>query len=149
MRPSSLSYEFVEYVPDTLEEGKIYISVAFATAAHKCCCGCGHEVITPLSPTDWKLTYDGVSVSLRPSIGNWSFPCQSHYWITRNKVEWVPKWSSEEVTAGRLSDQRTKEEYFEQTPSSQVECPPEAMAIPEESKRKSWWERFKEWLGMK
>jgi hypothetical protein len=47
----------------------------------KCCCGCGHEVVTPFSPTDWKLTFDCVSVSLYPSIGNWSPPCRAHYFI--------------------------------------------------------------------
>jgi len=28
-------------------------------------------------------------VSLAPSIGNWSFPCNSHYWITGNEVRWA------------------------------------------------------------
>jgi len=44
----------------------------------------------PLGPTDWKLTFDGESVSLYPSVGNWNFPCQSHYWIQENKVRWAP-----------------------------------------------------------
>jgi hypothetical protein len=41
---------------------------------------------SPLSPTDWKLTFDGVSVSLHPSDGNWSFPCRSHYRIEYNRA---------------------------------------------------------------
>jgi hypothetical protein len=41
-----LTHEFVEYIPDDFKDGTIYVSVAFATAAHKCCCGCGNEVIT-------------------------------------------------------------------------------------------------------
>jgi hypothetical protein len=53
---------------------------------------CGNEVVTPFSPTDWELTFDGKTISLYPSIGNWSLRCQSHYWITKNKVEWIPKW---------------------------------------------------------
>lgn len=35
------------------------------------------------------MTYDGQSITLRPSIGNYSIPCQSHYYITENKVEWL------------------------------------------------------------
>jgi hypothetical protein len=30
--------------------------VAFRTAAHCCCCGCGEEVVTPFTPTDWSMT---------------------------------------------------------------------------------------------
>lgn len=69
-----LKHEFVEFIPDNLEDGTVYVSVGFATVAHKCCCGCGKEVGTPLSPTDWKLIFDGKTVSLDPSIGNWGFP---------------------------------------------------------------------------
>ncbi len=87
----------MEYIPEILKERTIYISVTYATAAHKCCCGCGKEVVTPLSPTDWKLIFDGESVSLHPSIGNWSFACRSHYWITRNAVKWAEQWSDEDI----------------------------------------------------
>jgi hypothetical protein len=79
---------------------------------HKCCCGCGREVVTPLSPTDWKLIFDGKSISLDPSIGNWSFDCKSHYWIRGGKVRWARRWSQEEIDAGRASDRFAKENYF-------------------------------------
>jgi hypothetical protein len=82
-------HEFVEHIPDEVATGILYVSIPFATAIHLCCCGCGEEVVTPLSPTDWSLTFDGVSVSLHPSIGNWSFACQSHYWIKRNEGAWA------------------------------------------------------------
>jgi hypothetical protein len=68
--PKTLTHEFVEFIPDAIEEGKIYVSIGYATAIHKCACGCGREVVTPLSPTDWKLIFDGKTVSLDPSIGN-------------------------------------------------------------------------------
>ena len=103
-----LVHKFVKSVPDTLESGVIYVSVEYATVIHKCCCGCGNEVVTPLSPTDWKLTFDGKSISLYPSIGNWSFKCQSHYWIKNNKVEWSPKWDKTEIAANRKDDTKTK-----------------------------------------
>ena len=76
-----LRHEFVEFIPDKLADGVVYVSIPYATVAHKCCCGCGMEVVTPLSPTDWELIFDGESISLDPSIGNWSFDCKSHYWI--------------------------------------------------------------------
>lgn len=109
MHQDTLDHKFVHAIPETLEDGTVYISIDFATVVHKCCCGCGHEVVTPLSPTDWKITYDGVSVSLSPSVGNWSFPCQSHYWITRNAVRWAAQWTPEQIEAGRAADRRAKE----------------------------------------
>lgn len=111
-REITLSHEFVEYIPDDLKGGTLYVSMAFATVAHKCCCGCGNEVVTPLSPTDWKLIFDGESISLDPSIGNWSLPCQSHYWITAGTIRWSRRWSQEEIDTGRHSDQLTKTRYF-------------------------------------
>jgi hypothetical protein len=83
-----IEHKFVEFLPDKLDPGVLYVSMEYATASHKCCCGCGRDVVTPISPTDWQLIFDGRSVSLKPSIGNWSYPCRSHYWIKGNRVEW-------------------------------------------------------------
>ena len=116
-----LKYEFVHSIPNYLNEGTVYVSLVFATAAHKCCCGCGNEVITPLSPTDWNLIFDGESISLDPSIGNWSFPCQSHYWIMRNRIKWVPRWSQKQIKAGRLHDSLVKKRYFDSTKTPPVD----------------------------
>ena len=107
-----LAHEFVEFIPDDLKERTIYVSVRFATVVHKCCCGCGKEVVTPLSPTDWKLIFDGKTISLDPSIGNWGFECQSHYWIRSNKVRWAALWSQDEIDAGRVHDRLAKARYF-------------------------------------
>lgn len=109
-RAESLVHEFVEYVPDELAEGVLYVSIPFATAVHRCCCGCGNEVVTPFTPTDWQLSFDGETVSLHPSIGNWSFDCQSHYWIRRNQVRWAERWSPEQIAAGRARDRARKVE---------------------------------------
>ncbi len=108
-----LKHEFVEYIPNHLKDGTIYVSVTFGTVVHKCCCGCGNEVITPLSPTDWKLTFDGESISLYPSIGNWNFACKSHYWIENNRVEWAKKWSEDKINTGRRHDYLNKKKYYD------------------------------------
>lgn len=97
MKLTSIRHEFVEFVPAQLEEGMIYISLDYATASHLCACGCGSRVVTKLAPDEWRIIFDGKTVSLWPSIGNWSFGCQSHYWIKRDKIEWSRQWSAAEV----------------------------------------------------
>jgi hypothetical protein len=108
----TLQHKFVELIPEQLEEGVLYISLQYCTAVHKCVCGCGNEVVTPISPTDWKVTFDGETVSLNPSIGNWNFKCQSHYWIQNNKIRHSVKWTDEEIAEGRKSDHRRKRRFF-------------------------------------
>ena len=111
-RQSMLIPEFVDCIPDHLKDGRIYICIQYSTAVHKCCCGCGTEVVTPFSPTDWKLISSGNLVSLDPSIGNWSFPCQSHYWIKQNKVVWAKKCSRQEIQKVRTKDRLVKDLYY-------------------------------------
>ncbi len=108
-----LTHVFVEYIPNHLTGGVIYISIPFATVVHRCCCGCGNEVVTPLGPTDWKLTFDGESISLYPSIGNWNFECKSHYWIIRNKVQWARRYSPYDIEVGRDADRSEKSKFYE------------------------------------
>lgn len=112
MRRMSFDHEFVEFVPPELEEGVLYVSVQYASVVHKCACGCGNKVVTPISPVGWQLLFDGKSVSLTPSIGNWQFPCRSHYWIKSNKVRWAETWTNEQIAAGRLREAREYEQYF-------------------------------------
>jgi len=83
-----MQHRFVEHIPEEISTGILYISTTYGTAIHKCCCGCNNDVVTPFSPTDWKLTFDGETVSLSPSIGNWSFKCKSHYFLRNNRVVW-------------------------------------------------------------
>ena len=134
---TTLAHEFVEYMPDELKDGTLYVSMPFATVAHKCCCGCGKEVVTPLSPTDWKLIFDGESVTLDPSIGNWSFPCKSHYWIRGGKVRWAGGWSQEEIDAGRANDRLAKDRYFETVSTATT-------ASPKKQGRR-FWRKLKWW----
>ncbi len=137
-RETVLKYEFVEFVPETLKDGVVYVSITYATAVHKCCCGCGSEVVTPISPADWQLTFDGDSISLYPSIGNWGFHCRSHYWIRRNRVVWAPQWSQEEIKAGRAEDWLAQKEYFEPSKAPGVKD-----SGKNKSKKRSWWKQNK------
>lgn len=109
-QPVRLDHRFVEFMPRDLEPGVLYISIEYATCIHACACGCGNRVVTPLSPDDWRVTFDGETVSLWPSIGNWAFPCESHYWIRADKAVWAPKLSKRRIellrARQRLSAQR-------------------------------------------
>lgn len=107
-----IQFKFVEFIPSELEEGVLYISIEYKTAVHKCVCGCGNKVVTPLTPTDWEITYDGKTVSLSPSIGNWNFKCKSHYFITKNKIRYARRWNDWEIEDGRKEDSENKENYF-------------------------------------
>jgi hypothetical protein len=138
MKTAILKHQFVTSVPEKPEEGILYVSLPYRTAIHKCCCGCGHEVVTPFSPTDWKLTFDGVSVSLYPSIGNWSLPCRSHYFIERGRAEWAGEWSDAKIAAGRAHDRRLKERYYGGRAEPEQAAPPPDNAPPP---RAAWWKR--------
>lgn len=140
----TLRHEFVEHIPADLREGTLYVSIPFATAVHRCCCGCGKEVVTPLTPTDWSLTFDGETVSLDPSIGNWNWPCQSHYWITNSRVRWAPRWSRQQIRAGVRLDLRAKERHFANMDSTTPDVP---AAAPQTTARQSLWQRLaKKWF---
>ncbi len=114
MRVRRFQHRFVGEVPRQLEAAVLYVCIEFCTAVHLCACGCGSEVVTPLSRTDWSITFDGDSVSLNPSIGNWGFACRSHYFIRRGWVRWARLWTDEEVEAGRAFDRWNKSRYFEE-----------------------------------
>lgn len=144
----TVSHEFVEFIPEKLQEGVLYVSTTYATAAHRCLCGCGREVVTPLSPTDWQLTFDGESVSLAPSVGNWNFPCRSHYWIERNKVDWCGDMPQHLIDLGRARDRQLKVAYFGSRGGANESKSP-ALGRPTrsaEALRSGWWARLTAWL---
>lgn len=109
---TALRPEIVEYLPKELEEGILYISMKYKTAGHKCPCGCGNLVFTPLSPSDWQLSYDGYGVTLTPSIGNWNYDSKSHYWIINNKVRYAIRWNDFEIEMVKKKDLRDKKLFF-------------------------------------
>lgn len=144
---TTIAHLFVEDIPDDLEPNKLYVSIAYKTAVHKCCCGCGHEVVTPISPTDWELRFNGTAVSLSPSIGNWSFPCKSHYWIDKGRVRWAATMSDSQIRAVRDLDRRTKDQFYgEHLAGNAVETVPLRASAPAAvrepgllTRLKSWW----------
>ena len=145
MRITNLQHRFVDFVPEGLEPGVLYIALEYGAIAHLCGCGCGSEIATPLGPTDWKMTYDGESVSLHPSVGNWSLPCRSHYVIRSGKVIWAAAWDDEMIAAGRARDRSRKDSYFGQgRPVRQLTQPPTKGSA---SNRSSWRARLKSWLS--
>ncbi len=111
MRLSALTPQFVEFIPERLNEGVLYISRRYRTASHLCCCGCRHEVVTPLNPAKWNLSEhtDG-SVTLSPSVGNWSFPCRSHYLVIRNRVHLAAAFSAAQIAGAQEQDQHAVEQ---------------------------------------
>jgi hypothetical protein len=102
---AALIPEFVELIPEQLREGVLYISRRYRTASHLCCCGCKHEVLTPLNSAKWHMTEhtDG-SVTLSPSIGNWHLPCRSHYLLIKNCVHWAEAFSDAQIAAAQRRD---------------------------------------------
>lgn len=128
----------MESFPRPLAAGVLYFSKRFSAAAHACACGCGREVITPLSPVQWQLTLGPRGASLRPSIGNWNFPCRSHYWITEGRVEWDLDMSDRAIRVGRARDARLREHYFEE--AARHESPPmqQPAAAPRVPKQGFW-----------
>lgn len=135
---SNFAVEFVELVPSELRHGVLYVSMDYATVVHACACGCGNKVVTPLTPTDWVLMFDGEGVSLEPSVGNWSFPCRSHYWIQRSRVRWARRWSDAEIKRGRAAALRSKRQHFD---GGGLADPPRDSA-PESRKGGGRWSRL-------
>lgn len=103
----------VEFMPKDLENGVLYVSEKYSTAAHLCPCGCGEKIRTPLGPTEWSLDLDAAGPTLYPSVGSWQRPCRSHYLITNGSVHWANQSSDKEVEAGRRREAEVRERFFE------------------------------------
>lgn len=101
MKINKFKIQFVETVPSELKDGILYICIRCNVIVHRCACGCGEKTVTPIDKKyGWKMTYDGQTITLRPSIGNFSIPCQSHYYITENRVEWLVEYHKDNSKKG-------------------------------------------------
>lgn len=142
MRLDRIEPEFVEFIPPELAEGKLYVSMIYATTVHLCACGCRNKVVLPLSPAEWRMFFDGEAVSLTPSVGNWEFPCRSHYVITGNAIRWALPWTQEQVEAGRHRDQADLDSYF----ASRAALPSREQSTGGTLPRTRWFERIRRLL---
>ncbi|MEO9593508.1 MAG: DUF6527 family protein [Sulfitobacter sp.] len=114
---------------------------------HLCCCGCSREVVTPLSPTDWKLIFDGETLSLTPSVGNWNFSCRSHYFIRHDRVIEAGPWSDEMVQAEKQRDKAAKASYYGIAQRPIGAAPASTPACRTESKSGLWGRLQAWWRG--
>jgi hypothetical protein len=145
MRYNHLAHEFVDNIPERLAPGVLYVSVRYATVAHLCCCGCGSEIVTPLAPAQWQVIFDGETVSLHPSIGNWNLQCRSHYVIRNNQIIEAEQWSEEEVAYGEARDKRARAAYYESRKSlPQATTTKELLAAPQVVL--GWWVRLRHYF---
>lgn len=113
MKVKTLRPHYVDQIPLQLDEGKIYICEDFKLTAHLCCCGCKEEVYLKLGPAKWNLTknVDG-SITMFPSVGNWKYKCQSHYWITNNQVIEAAMMSNSEIQEVIFKDRKDRDSYI-------------------------------------
>jgi hypothetical protein len=140
IRTDAFVPKFVEFIPDRLEPGVLYISLRFNTVLHKCACGCDSEVATPLSPAQWRLDRRENLVSLYPSIGSWTLPCRSHYWIRWNRVKWARPWSELEIKESRERDADDIDKYVASAQINVSGTRAETGDTP-----LGLWQRFKRW----
>jgi hypothetical protein len=143
---------FVEEMPDDLDEGVIYVSLEHRSMLHLCACGCGSEVVLPLTPLDWRLTYDGEDVSLAPSIGSWNLPCRSHYFVERGRVRWTGGMSAVQVEALRRDDRRRRGHREEDRNVAEVPQPAPArpaprVSAPTRTRGRGLLSRLADWLS--
>nr|WP_240915427.1 DUF6527 family protein [Polaribacter sp. 20A6] len=109
-----LEARFVKFIPDRLKKGVIYVSYEYNTVIHLCACGCGNKVVTPITPIQWSYSYNGESISLSPSIGNWNFDCKSHYWVRDSQFVWAENWSEDKISKVQQNEQKEIIDFFEE-----------------------------------
>lgn len=147
-----MSHIFVDHFPERLKAGELYLAMEFSTAVHLCACGCGQKVFTPFSPTDWQMIFDGETISFKPSIGNWTFPCRSHYWIRNSAIVWAGDMSEERIKLGRLQDKRAKAQREANMKNIEhLDSKFYPNTIPKENNglhSKNIFKKFKSWLGL-
>lgn len=142
----SITPRFVEEIPETLDPGQLYVSLEHRTMIHLCACGCGNEIVLPLSRADWRFTYDGEAISVSPSVGSWSLPCRSHYVISGGRVHWANDWTEKEVTAGRAQDRiRQAARYTPVSPQPKADTVVKRAEVKEQVTQPG--ASFLKWLG--
>lgn len=138
MKMKQITPKFVDEIPDDIQDRILYISLKYNSVIHKCACGCGEIVSTPLERKHgWIIQYDGEKCSLYPSIGNGAYGCHSHYYIRENKILWLDDIDILKVEKGKAKDSTIKTKPFNNQ-----------MKKKKGGKRygsTSWWKSWKGW----
>ena len=146
-RIAHLEHRFVKNVPRDMEAGVLYVSLEYCTMIHQCACGCGRKIVTPISPNDWKFSFDGKSITVHPSIGSWSLPCRSHYFIRNSHIQWAGDWTDEQIKRGRVQDLSAKRPDL-RIPSSPPNVVKDKSTTKLDTKRQSFIQRIcRNWFG--
>lgn len=147
MRSARFKHKLVDSIPEKLQPGILYVAKDGDVAGHLCACGCRREVITPLSPTDWSLTVDRRGATLDPSIGNWAFPCRSHYLIWDGEVVWADDMSAKAINQGRQREKARKMSFYRDlntlSPAAQENVPKPQPALRQTYLQRltAWWKK--------
>lgn len=70
----------VEFIPEEMEEGKLYYSKEYSIANHLCACGCKEKKPIKISKGHWDITNKN-NLTIVPSLQH-TTGCMSHYIIT-------------------------------------------------------------------
>jgi|SRR5438445_6567909 len=92
------SYLAVDRIPKDLSDGVVYYNQEFELGAMLCACGCGHR-IDLLVPDSHQITSVGGLATIRPSILVSDAPCNSHYYISDGRVEWLTAFTPAQVSS--------------------------------------------------
>lgn len=137
-------HQFVKSAPRDLFPGVLYVSLEYCSMLHLCACGCGRKVVTPISPKDWSMTFNGASVTVHPSIGSWSLPCRSHYLIKRGKVVWAGDWTDDQISKGRAKNLGRKRGTKVETNETAKVTSTHANRV---STRRIWYPQLYRWIS--
>lgn len=145
-RSLAIQPKFVEFIPEELLPGVLYISDQYKTALHLCCCGCGEEVVTPLNRAGWEIHRSGEKVSMWPSIGNWDYPCQSHYYIKKNQVAWAESMTKSAIRRVKQRDEQDRARFLKEVNAAKVTS---AVLTQKEGRLQKYWAALRKWMGFK
>ena len=144
MKIDSLKPSFVPDIPETLEPGVLYLALEYDAMAHLCACGCGNEVATPISPTDWRIAWNGVGITVHPSVGNGSLACRSHYVIDANRIRWCAPMSDRDISWERAQTASAKGLLpYPPAPETKAYQPTEGPQAPNKT---PWFIRLSKWV---
>lgn len=76
-----------------LEDGVLYVVNDSPYVEYNCPCGCGSVVTLPTKKHStgydgWDFREENGKVTLSPSVLSSGFPCRSHYFVRKNRIQW-------------------------------------------------------------